>query len=137
MFSFAILSLCTFLFFLRVAGQVVVALFAPRWLPSMEHWYSGLMPYRYLLPSQLVLLGLMVLVSTQVYREEGFIAASGWDVMATPLRIAAVIYFSAMVVRYVFTMARKPERRWLKRTIPIWFHMVLAVALWTFGGYHS
>ena len=29
----------------RVAGQLVVARCAPRWLPPMEQWQSGLLPY--------------------------------------------------------------------------------------------
>ena len=95
------------------------------------------MPYRYLLPAQLVLLTLMVLIAYDVSRMDGFFADSGWEALSVPLRIGAVVYFAAMVVRYVLTMALKPERRWFKRTIPIWFHMVLATALWTFGSYHS
>ncbi len=132
-----VLFVCAFLFALRVGGQVIVALYAPRWLPAMHHWYSGLMPYRYLLPAQLVLLTLLVLIAYDVSRMDGFFADSGWEALSVPLRIGAVVYFAAMVVRYVLTMALKPERRWFKRTIPIWFHMVLATALWTFGSYHS
>ena len=54
--SALMLVVCAALFALRVFGQVMVVLYSPRWLPSNEHWYSGLMPYRYLLPSQIVLL---------------------------------------------------------------------------------
>lgn len=132
-----VLAACTALFALRVAGQVVVVLWAPGWLPAMKHWYSGLMPYRYLLPAQLVLLTLMVLITYDTYRMAGFFAAGGWAAAATPLKVAGVLYFAAMAARYVLTMAFKPERRWLKQTIPIWFHMVLATALWTFGHVHS
>ena len=132
-----VLLTCAVLFALRVIGQVIVALYAPRWLPAMDHWYSGLMPYRYLLPAQLFLLTLMIVIVADVFRGDGFFAAGGWGPVATPLRLAAVVYFSSMAVRYVLTMTFKPERRWLKRTIPIWFHMVLATALWTFGNYHS
>ena len=132
-----ILLVCTVLFGLRVLGQVVVVLFSPRWLPAMEHWYSGLMPYRYLLPAQLILFSLMAVIAADVYRTEGIFASSWWGMLATPLRAAAVVYFGAMLARYILTMKLKPERRWLKRTIPIWFHMVLATALWSFGSYHS
>lgn len=132
-----VLIVCAALFALRVFGQVVVALYAPRWLPAMEHWYSGLMPYRYLLPAQFVLLTLMVLIAYDIQRMDGFFAAGGWEALSPALRLAAVVYFGAMVARYVLTMALRPERRWFKRTIPIWFHMVLATALWTFGSYHS
>ena len=128
---------CTVLFALRVSGQLIVFRFAPRWLPAMEHWYSGLMPYRYLLPAQLVLLAALVLIAADVSRGDGLFAASWWQGWAAAAQIAAGVYFSAMVLRYVITMVRKPERRWFKRTIPIWFHMVLATALWSFGAFHS
>ena len=132
-----VLFACTLLFALRVIGQVIVARFAPRRLPAMEHWYSGLMPYRYLLPAQLLLLSLMALIVADVFRDNGFFALEWWSNIATPIRLAAFVYFFSMVARYVITMARKPERRWFKRTIPVWFHMVLATALWSFGQFHS
>lgn len=135
--AWLVLALCAVLFALRVLGQVVVAVFAPRWLPAMENWYSGLMPYRYLLPAQIVLLALMILITADVYRMDGFFAASGWQAVAALLRVLAVVYFLAMVVRYALTMVYKSERRWFKGTIPIWFHMVLATALWTFGSFHA
>ena len=136
-FARTLLLLCTVLFALRVCGQAIVALWAPRRLPAMEHWYSGLMPYRYLLPAQLALLALMAVIVADVYRDEGLFAMTWWESLATPLRLAAGIYFLSMVLRYVLTMIFKPERRWFRRTIPIWFHMVLATALWSFGTYHS
>ena len=46
------LWLCTVLLTGRVAGQIVVVLRAPRWLPPMEQWQSGLLPYPVLLASQ-------------------------------------------------------------------------------------
>lgn len=135
--SSIVLFVCNVLFTLRVAGQVIVVLWAPRWLPSMEHWYSGLMPYRYLLPAQLALLGIMAVIVADVYRENGLFAADWWSSVAVPFKLAAGVYFLSMVLRYILTMLFKPERRWFKRTIPIWFHMVLATALWTFGSFHS
>ena len=42
---------CVVLFMFRVLGQVYVALYAPRWLPPMGEWYSGLLPYYLLLPA--------------------------------------------------------------------------------------
>ena len=92
-YTLAILFVCTVLFALRVAGQVIVALYSPRWLPSMEHWYSGLMPYRYLLPAQLALLALMAVIAANVYGSVGFFAANGWGDLAAPLKLAAAVYF--------------------------------------------
>jgi len=134
--SFLLLAVCTLLFALRVLGQVVVVTRAPRWLPANEHWYSGLMPYRYLLPAQLVLLAVMVVICVDVYRGSGFFGADWWGRAALPLLVLSWIYFVSMVVRYALTMALRPELRWFRRTIPIWFHMVLALALWAFANFH-
>ena len=131
-----ILAVCTGLFALRVLGQVLVVWRAPRWLPANEHWYSGLMPYRYLLPSQLALLAVMVVITLDVYRDRGLFAAGWWTEAAPYLAILSWLYFAAMVVRYGLTMWLRTELRWFRRTIPIWFHMVLAVALWAFADYH-
>ncbi len=134
--SFLILAVCTLLFGFRVLGQVVVVTRAPRWLPANEHWYSGLMPYRYLLPAQLVLLAVMVVICADVYRDGGLFAADWWGRAALPLMVLSLVYFGSMVVRYVLTMVLRPELRWFRRTIPIWFHMVLALALWAFASFH-
>ena len=131
-----ILTVCTLLFALRVLGQVIVVWRAPRWLPANEHWYSGLMPYRYLLPSQLALLAVMVWITVDIFRDSGLFAADWWSHAARYLAILSWIYFGSMPVRYVVTMWLRPEFRWFRRTIPIWFHMVLAVSLWAFADYH-
>jgi hypothetical protein len=51
-----ILWLLTFLFFLRVLGQVLVAFFDVTFLPPMPYWYSGLLSYPVLLTSQILIL---------------------------------------------------------------------------------
>jgi hypothetical protein len=42
-----------------VAGQAMVAFFDVQWLPPMERWYSGLVPYEILLPAQIAIIVLM------------------------------------------------------------------------------
>ena len=134
-YNFLILTVCTSLFALRVFGQAFVITRAPRWLPSNEHWYSGLLPYRFLLPAQLLFLAIMIAITLAVYRDEAFFATDGWNLAAPILVVISGVYFVSMALRYVLTMALRPERRWFKRTIPIWFHMVLAIALWAFADY--
>ena len=134
--NFVILTVCTCLFALRVLGQALVVIWSPRWLPSNEHWYSGLMPYGYLLPAQLALLAVMAVITFDIYRGQGMFAADWWAGAAVYLAVLSWVYFGAMIVRYVLTMILRPEFRWFRRTIPIWFHMVLAVALWAFADYH-
>ena len=119
----------------RVLGQVVVVLRAPRWLPPMEQWQSGLLPYPVLLAAQAVVLTLMIWISVDFSRRAGF-----WVAPHPRLGMAAVwwsyVYAGAMVVRYVMRMARRPDQRWLGGTIPIIFHTVVAAFQWTFGMYH-
>ena len=136
----AIPSVCLWLFtvlvFGRVVGQVVVARFAPRWLPPFDQWQSGLLPYPALLAGQAVVLTLMVWISIDCSRWAGF-----WVEPRPRLGLAAIIwsyvYFAAMITRYVIRMARRPEQRWLGGTIPIIFHSIVAAFQWTFGTYHA
>ena len=136
----AIPSVCLWLFtvlvFGRVVGQVVVARFAPRWLPPFDQWQSGLLAYPALLTGQAVVLTLMVWISVDFSRGAGF-----WVEPRPRLGLAAIIwsyvYFAAMITRYVIRMARRPEQRWLGGTIPIIFHAIVAAFQWTFGTYHA
>jgi len=118
----------------RVLGQIVVVLFAPRWLPPMQQWQSGLLPYPVLLAGQAVVLWLMFSISIDFARGTGF-----WVEPHPSLGLAAVIwssvYAGAMVLRYVIRMTRRPDQRWLGGTIPIVFHTIVAAFQWTFGWY--
>ncbi|HYN10540.1 MAG TPA: hypothetical protein VES67_24350 [Vicinamibacterales bacterium] len=119
----------------RVVGQLIVARWAPRWLPPMEQWQSGLLPYPALVAGQAVVLTLMVWISTDFSRGEGY-----WVQPHPHLGRAALwwsyLYFGAMVVRYVIRMTRRPDQRWLGGTIPIIFHSLVALFQWMFGTYH-
>ena len=61
----------TLLFALRVAGQALVAFFDVGWLPPMEAWYSGLLPYPILLPTQLAILAVQVTLDGCMWRRGG------------------------------------------------------------------
>ncbi len=123
------------LFVLRVAGQALVAFFRVSFLPPMQEWYSGLLPYEYLLPSQIVIIAVMAKICVD------FTAGTGFFV--TPRRFFAVLwlyfgyfYLAAMVVRYPIQMALHPESRWFGGTIPIFFHWVLAAFVIAVGLHH-
>ena len=130
------LWLCTGLLVARVVGQLVVALFRPRWQPPMEQWQSGLLPYPALLVGQLIVLTLMAWISVDFSRRAGF-----WVEPRPRLGLAALgwssLYFGAMIARYIIRMVRRPDQRWLGGTIPIIFHSVVAAFQWTFGTYHA
>ena len=127
------LLIFSLLFLLRVAGQVLVVLRGPSWLPPMHQWH--LMPYRLLLPIQIGFLALMALIEISLFR--------GWGPL-TETRPAfgrfligfSLVYAGAMSLRYVVRMYRRPSERWFGGAIPIVFHFVLAGFLFTWGKYN-
>ena len=127
------LLLFTGLFCLRVAGQVLVARRAPAWLPPMGQW--NLVPYRFLLPVQLLIVCLMVWLLFD------FLGGSGVATEPAPrlglfLIGFSLVYAVAMAIRYAVRMRRRPAERWLGGTIPIVYHWVLAAFLLVLGTYH-
>ncbi len=123
------------LFCLRVVGQGLVAFFGVPFLPPMEAWQSGLLPYRWLLLSQVVIIGLYGKVCVDFTRGRGL--------FVVPRRVFGLgvlgfgsAYLAVMVTRYVVRMGIFPLERWTGGSIPTFFHWVLAVFLLTLGFYH-
>jgi len=92
----------------------------------MEAWYSGLMPYEYLLPSQIALVVVMTKICLDFTRQHGF--------FFDPKRFLAreglwfgYVYLAAMIARAIFL--------W-DHPIPIVFHWVLAAFVITVGLSH-
>lgn len=114
------------LFALRVLGQLLVVAGLAPFLPPMDDWQSGLLPYPFLLASQIVIIGLLASVCLQFSRGEGyFVRHHIW--LATPLWIVGWIYGIGMIVRYVL----------LRRdAIPVVFHIVLASFLLVVAHHH-
>ena len=131
-----VLGFLAFAFFLRVLGQAIVAVSQASFLPPMEEWYSGLMPYPVLLPIQVVILVAQAMIFRDIWKGTGFFAQHR-PVMGRGLRWFSYVYFAAMVLRYILTMTFYPERRWFSGTIPIFIHWVLAAYLFVLGQYYS
>ena len=123
------------LFVCRVAGQLIVVVYAPSFLPPMKEWYSGLMPYPYLLPTQILIIVLFSRVAVDMTRGAGFWAQRK-PMLGIWLRNFGIVYFLSMVVRYALRMSWYPEERWFGGTIPIIFHWVLASYIIVLGCYH-
>jgi len=119
------------LFALRVAGQFLVAFFGVQWLPPMQRWYSGLMPYEYLLPSQIVILVLMGKVCADFTRRRGFFVQPR-RFFAGPWLWFGWLYLAVMLARYALQLAFRPEAP----VIPIFFHWVLAAFVILVGLWH-
>lgn len=121
----------------RVLAQIVAVTVQPNWLPPQgEQWMSGLMPYHWLLPAQLLVLTTMYWVAVDY--------SSGRGVFVDPHPRAALawlwfsyMYFCGMVLRYFVRMTRRPDQRWVGGTIPIIFHSLMAVFLWLAARPHT
>lgn len=123
----ALLWTTTALFLLRVLGQIHVLLRAPDWLPPMQAWYSGLLPYPVLLPAQIVLLMLMAVLADR--RSAAPDQPSHPAPVLRALRGAALAYFAIMAIRLVWTLRAHGGDFYLQGGIPIAFHWVLALFL--------
>ena len=121
------------LFVARVVGQILAATIRPRWLPPMARWYSGVMPYRYLLPSQLLIIVLMIAMILGVTRRSGTLGAPNVG-LGVAVLWASYVYAVGMVWRSIHRIAQAPERRGV--VIPIVFHFVLAAFLFVYGSWH-
>ena len=129
--AYAVVMLVLLVLFLgRVVGQILAAMTAPAWLPPMARWYSGLMPYRYLLPTQILFL---VVMTAMVMAVDGRTAPLGTlsNRAGTWIVWASYLYAVGMVVRSIRYALASPERRGV--LIPIVFHFVLAGFLFTYG----
>jgi hypothetical protein len=120
-----LLWLCTALFMARVWGQIIVGIYPHAPLPPWQEWYSGLLPFPWLLLSQLLLLMLMAVVNVDQARAAGRFHVERGQTRQR-LRWFAAAYAASMVVRYIWRMTVLPEARWFGGTIPIGFHFVLA-----------
>ena len=118
-----VLWTCIGLFLLRVLGQVEVVLIAPAWLPPMEQWYSGLLPYPLLLPAQILILMLMTGLTVREMRRPRDAPGREW------LRVVSLLYFAAMLSRLGIQLLRGADDVIAAGGIPVAFHWVLALFL--------
>jgi putative CocE/NonD family hydrolase len=131
----AVLWVLLALFVVRVLGQLIVVIAAPPFLPPMEEWLSGSIPYPYLLASQILIILLMIKMYRDVQRTKNF-----WGTPKRGLGKALVsfgmIYLTVMIIRYTIRMSLYPLGRWTGGSIPIIFHLVLASFVLTLGVFH-
>lgn len=117
---------CVALFGARVVGQLEARLVAPGWLPDMDAWYSGLMPYYLLVPAQIAILMLMSVVAWNRRIRTGAFARARPRV-ALALRLFAGLYFTVMAVRLGVDVIDNGAEFWRNGAIPVAFHWVLAL----------
>ena len=125
-----VMTVLLVLFLGRVVGQILAATTKPSWLPPMARWYSGLMPYRWLLPTQIVFLVVMTAMTIAVDRQSAPLGTLSADAGAR-IVWASYVYALGMVIRAIRYALATPERRGV--LIPIVFHFVLAGFLFAYG----
>ena len=129
------LATLLFLFCLRVLGQFLVAFLHVSFLPPMEEWMSGLVPYPELLTAQILIIALYGKACIDFFHKDGFFATPR-RTLGTGLLIFGSLYFGVMVIRYTIRMSLYPHERWAGGCIPIFFHWVLSSFILVLGSYH-
>jgi len=124
-----------FLFILRVVGQLIVNFGWQGFLPPMTEWYSGMIPYPWLVLSQILIILLYAKVCSDFTRGQGYFVTPKAR-LGKGLIIFGALYLGAMVIRYAIRMSLQPEERWFGGSIPIIFHWVLSAFILLVGTYH-
>jgi hypothetical protein len=109
----------------------MVAFAGATWLPPMERWQSGLLPYGVLLASQILIIALMTWIALDFTRGRGFFLRPR-RFFAAPWLWFGWTYLAVMLVRYPVQMVLKPDGP----LIPIFFHWVLAAFVISVGLWH-
>jgi uncharacterized protein len=122
---FWVLSILLFLFCLRVLGQILVAFFKVPFLPPMEEWFSGLLPYPELLTAQILIIALYGKICLDFARGTGYFVTPRRR-LGTGLLVFGSLYLGVMILRYIMRMNLYPHERWTGGCIPIFFHWVLS-----------
>ena len=105
---FWVLIALLFLFCLRVLGQILVAFFKVSFLPPMEEWFSGLLPYPELLTTQILIIVLYGRICLDFARGFGFFVTPRRR-LGTGLVIFGSLYLGVMILRYVVRMSLYPH----------------------------
>lgn len=131
----AILWVLLFLFILRVLGQLLVSIGWGTFLPPMDEWYSGVVPYPRLLVSQIIIIILFSKVCLDLTKGRGFFSIPNQK-LGSGLLFFGTVYLLVMIIRYALRMSLYPTERWVGGCIPIFFHWILAAFILLVGSYH-
>ncbi len=123
------------LFVVRVVGQLLVVLGWGAFLPSIELWSSGLIPYPWLFLAQILIILLYGKVCLDFTRGSGFFVVPRPE-LGRKLLIFGSGYVLVMGIRVLIFILRSSNQPWMGGWIPIGFHMVLAAFILVVGGYH-
>ena len=124
-----LLGVLTLLFAARVVGQLLVAVFGIGFLPPMDAWYSGLIPYPALLPSQIAILAIQLEICRELWVGAGAVSVSR-PPLGRALAWVSLLYAVTIVLRVGTASVNVPTASRFGDPISIVFHCVLAAYLW-------
>ena len=125
----------TIIFLGRILAQVFVGIYSPSYLPKMEMWYSGLLPYPILLTYQMFMYTCMVIFNFCLLMGRGPLFLVLNDKVSIYYIYFGITYFSLMVIRFIIHKIKEPEITWPRGSIPIFFHFFLALYIILLGSY--
>ena len=92
-----------------------------------------MLPYPWLLASQILLLAWMIRVNAGTTR--GTIRRI--PRLGRFLQFVGLVYFAGMLLRLVLGATMLSDARWFASPLPTIFHLVLATFVWLYGAYHA
>lgn len=125
----SLLGVLSLAFAARVFGQLLISILDVAFLPPMDAWYSGLIPYPALFFIQFGILAIQIEVSRELWVGTRAVTIPR-PALEQVLAWVSLVYFVAMVARYLVTHVILPETGSFGDTIPIVFHWVLTAYLW-------
>lgn len=128
-YAFALWGL-TLLFGLRILAQPL-SLLVPA-MPGFDAWHGGVLPYPFLLFSQLAIAATMAIVNLRLARG----ALIPLPRLGRLLALLGTLYFAAMLLRLVLGKTTHTGSSWLDRPLPTLFHLVLAAWILLLARYH-
>ncbi len=120
------------LFSLRVIGQFIQVVSPVDYLPDLEYWQGSGTPYGVLLALQLSIMVVVVFIAYRIMH--GLLMAR--KRLGKVLLILGSIYFIVMLLRLILGVTVLSDSPWFSKSIPAFFHLVLAGTVLTIGHYH-
>lgn len=121
------------LFSFRVFAQMLQATYPVSFLPAFDAWHSGSLPYKLLLTSQLIIIGVCGL-TVWCFKTRRVKPSQRIGVFCLSI---GTLYFAVMVFRLIAGFGFAADHPWFSAHIPTLFHLILASFLLVAGFYHN
>ena len=127
-----LLTLLTTLFAFRVVAQLIQFVNPVDFLPPYSIWHSGILPYKWLLGTQIVILGMCFRIVWGI--KNGTILSR--KPKGKILFILGMGYLLSMGLRLCIGLTIAPNHYWFGATLPAVFHLVLASFVIVYARFH-